>query len=89
LIQFTNTYSLSYVSVPETFLPICRAVSEAVLFPQALLFPMHIVFCTGELMKIDDSSPLGQVALKLTLDDNPQLRTLTDRIRKVTSSEIG
>ncbi|CAF5020030.1 unnamed protein product, partial [Rotaria sp. Silwood1] len=46
---------------------------------------MHTVFRIGEVRKIDKKSPLYEVDLKLTADDDQQLRQLTKRI----AEEIG
>ncbi|CAF4334087.1 unnamed protein product, partial [Rotaria sordida] len=40
---------------------------------------MHTVFRIGEVRKIDKENPLYQVDLKLTSDDDQQLRRLADR----------
>ncbi|CAF1456877.1 unnamed protein product [Rotaria sp. Silwood1] len=50
-----------------------------------ILFSMHTVFRIGEVRKIDKKSSLYEVDLKLTADDDQQLRRLTDRI----AEEIG
>lgn len=49
---------------------------------EEILFSMHTIFRIGEITSINDHSPLYQVELQLTLDDDPQLRTLTKRIRE-------
>ncbi|CAF5061378.1 unnamed protein product, partial [Rotaria sp. Silwood1] len=46
---------------------------------------MHTVFRIGEVRKIDNNRALYQVDLQLTSDDDPQLRELTDFIRKEVS----
>jgi tetratricopeptide (TPR) repeat protein len=46
------------------------------------LFSMHSVFRIGEITKIDNNNPLYQVELRLTADDDPQLRILTEHMRK-------
>ncbi|CAF4122903.1 unnamed protein product [Rotaria sp. Silwood2] len=56
---------------------------------EEILFSMHTVFCIGEIKQIDNSSTLYQVDLKLTSDDDEQLRTLTNRIREETPGETG
>ncbi|CAF4313554.1 unnamed protein product [Rotaria sordida] len=43
---------------------------------------MHSVFRIGDIRKLDKKSPLYEVDLKLTSDDDQQLRQLTDRIRE-------
>ncbi|CAF4261641.1 unnamed protein product [Rotaria sordida] len=50
---------------------------------------MHTVFRIREIRKLDNKSPLYQVDLKLTSDDDQQLRRLTDRIRQETSGSTG
>ncbi|CAF1348007.1 unnamed protein product [Rotaria sp. Silwood1] len=45
-----------------------------------ILFSMHTVFRIGEVRKIDKKSSLYEVDLKLTADDDQQLRRLADRI---------
>ncbi|CAF4884671.1 unnamed protein product [Rotaria sp. Silwood1] len=50
-----------------------------------ILFSMHTVFRIGDVRKIDKKSPLYEVDLKLTADDDQQLRRLTKTIAK----EIG
>ncbi|CAF4636817.1 unnamed protein product, partial [Didymodactylos carnosus] len=50
---------------------------------------MHAVFRIGEITRIDDDNPLYQVALKLTADDDEQLRTLTERIQKEIAGPTG
>ncbi|CAF5020517.1 unnamed protein product, partial [Rotaria sp. Silwood1] len=52
---------------------------------EEILFTMHTVFRIGEVRKIDNNPALCQVDLKLTSDDDPQLRELTDFIRKEVS----
>jgi len=47
-----------------------------------ILFCMHFVFRIGEINKIDNSSSLYQVGLKLTADDDQQLRTLTEQYER-------
>jgi Tfp pilus assembly protein PilF len=56
---------------------------------EEILFSMHSVFRVGEIIKIDSSSPLYQVNLKLTSDNDQQLRALTERIRKEVAGERG
>jgi tetratricopeptide (TPR) repeat protein len=47
-----------------------------------ILFSMHTIFRIGEINKMENNDSLYQVDLKLTADDDQQLRTLTERIRK-------
>jgi tetratricopeptide (TPR) repeat protein len=56
---------------------------------EEILFSMHTVFRIGEITRIDENNPLYQVELKLTADDDEQLRTLTDRVREETPGETG
>ena len=49
-----------------------------------ILFSMHTVFRIGEMIRIDNTKLLYQVDLKLTADDDEQLRNLT----KMISGEI-
>ncbi|CAF5024416.1 unnamed protein product, partial [Rotaria sp. Silwood1] len=53
---------------------------------EEILFSMHTVFRIGEVRKIDNNRALYQVDLQLTSDNDPQLRELTDFIRKEVSS---
>jgi tetratricopeptide (TPR) repeat protein len=54
---------------------------------EEILFSMHTVFRIGEVTKMDNDNPLYRVELKLTTDDDEQLRTLTERIRVETPGE--
>jgi tetratricopeptide (TPR) repeat protein len=56
---------------------------------EEILFSMHTVFRIGEIKKIDNNNSLYQVDLKLTADDDQQLRTLTERIREEVEDETG
>jgi tetratricopeptide (TPR) repeat protein len=56
---------------------------------EEILFSMHSVFRIGDITRMDKNNPLYQVELKLTADDDEQLRTLTERIGKETSGETG
>ena len=56
---------------------------------EEILFSMHTVFRIGEINKIDNNNSLYQVDLKLTADDDQQLRTLTERIREEVVGETG
>jgi tetratricopeptide (TPR) repeat protein len=49
---------------------------------EEILFSMHTVFRIGEINKMDNNDSLYQVDLKLTADDDQELRTLTERIRE-------
>jgi tetratricopeptide (TPR) repeat protein len=54
-----------------------------------ILFSMHTVFRIGEITKIDKNSSLYQVELKLTSDDDEQLRFLTQSIREESGGGTG
>jgi tetratricopeptide (TPR) repeat protein len=56
---------------------------------QEILFSMHTVFRIGKIIKIDRNNPLYQVELKLTADNDEQLCTLTERMRKDGSGKTG
>ena len=56
---------------------------------EEILFSMHTVFRIGEIIPIDKNNSLYEVQLKLTVDDDEQLRTLTNRIRKETEGATG
>jgi tetratricopeptide (TPR) repeat protein len=53
------------------------------------LFSMHTVFRICEIKKINENYPLYQVDLKLTADDDQELRTLTERIRGAVGNGTG
>jgi lipopolysaccharide biosynthesis regulator YciM len=54
-----------------------------------ILFSMHTVFRIGEIKNMDNKNSLHQVDLKLTADDDQELRTLTQRIREEVEDETG
>ena len=54
-----------------------------------ILFSMHSVFRIGEIEQMDKNNSLYQVNLKLTADDDKQLRTLTEHIREEASGGTG
>jgi tetratricopeptide (TPR) repeat protein len=56
---------------------------------EEILFSMHTVCRIGEVIKMDNDNPLYQVELKLTADDDEQLRTLPERIRVETPGATG
>jgi tetratricopeptide (TPR) repeat protein len=56
---------------------------------EEILFSMHTVFRIGDITKIDNNSALYQVNLRLTTDDDQQLRALTKRIREEVEGETG
>jgi hypothetical protein len=65
--------SASYAAIDE--------VSYYKTEEEEILFSMHTVFRIGEITRMDKNNPLYQVELKLTADDDEQLRTLTKHIR--------
>jgi tetratricopeptide (TPR) repeat protein len=67
------------------------AIKEVSYFQieEEILFSMHTVFRIGDIIKMDKNNSLYQVELTLTADDDEQLRTLTDSIRKETAGAIG
>ena len=56
---------------------------------EEILFSMHTVFRIGEIKQIETNNPLYQVELKLTADDDEQLRTLAECIRKEAAGPTG
>ncbi|CAF4272785.1 unnamed protein product, partial [Adineta steineri] len=54
-----------------------------------ILFSMHTVFRVGAIKQMENNNDLYQVELKLTADDDQQLRLLTDRIREEAGSSNG
>ncbi|CAF4429227.1 unnamed protein product [Rotaria sp. Silwood2] len=56
---------------------------------EEILFSMHTVFRIGDVRQIDKENPLYEVDLKLTSDDDEQLRELTARIREEVSGSTG
>jgi tetratricopeptide (TPR) repeat protein len=56
---------------------------------EEILFSMHTVFRIGDITRMDENNPLYQVQLKLTADDDEQLRTLTERMREETPGDTG
>ena len=56
---------------------------------EEILFSMHTIFRVGEISKMDNSNTLYQVELKLTSDNDEQLRTITDRIREEVAGRTG
>jgi tetratricopeptide (TPR) repeat protein len=56
---------------------------------EEILFSMHTVFRIGEITGMDKNNPLYQVELTLTADNDEQLRTLTECIRKENGGETG
>ena len=68
-IPFANVQDVSYYQMEEA----------------EILFSMHTIFRIGEINKVHDTKPIYRVELKLTSDDDEQLRALTERMRE----EIG
>jgi len=56
---------------------------------EEILFSMHSVFRIDKITKIDKKNALYQVNLKLTADDDQELRMLTERIRKEVPDQTG
>lgn len=56
---------------------------------EEVLFSMHTIFRIDKIDRIDDNSLLYEVYLRLTADDDEQLRTLSDRIRKEIEGETS
>jgi tetratricopeptide (TPR) repeat protein len=56
---------------------------------EEILFSMHTVFRVVQITPIDNKSQLYQVDLKLTGDDDQELRTLTEHIRDEVAGENG
>ncbi|CAF1357369.1 unnamed protein product [Adineta steineri] len=54
-----------------------------------VLFSMHTVFRVGAIQQMDNNNQLYQVELKLTSDDDQQLRLLTDWIREEAAGITG
>ena len=70
-------------SVSSTPFAAIRAVSYLQI-EEEILFSMHTVFHIGEIKQIDSNNPIYQVELQLTSNDDPQLRTITERIQEMT-----
>jgi hypothetical protein len=85
LILFRMTIDASVSSIPFA------AIQEVSYFEteEEILFSIHTVFRIGEITPLDQNNSLYQVELKLTADDDQQLRTLTDRIREEAEGETG
>ncbi|CAF0851456.1 unnamed protein product [Adineta steineri] len=54
-----------------------------------ILFSMHTIFRVGVIKQIENNNQLYQIELQLTLDDDRQLRLLTDRIREDVVGDNG
>ena len=78
-ILFQMSIHPSVSSAPFAFI---NEVSYFKTEEEEILFSMHTVFRIGEIKQIDKINPLYQVELTLTSDNDPQLRILTERIRK-------
>ncbi|CAF2400395.1 unnamed protein product [Rotaria sp. Silwood2] len=63
------------------------SIRKVSYFPkeEEILFSMHTVFRIGDIRKLHNNSSLYEVDLKLTSDDDKQLRELTDFLRKEVS----
>ena len=77
-ILFQITIDLAVSSSPFA------SIEDVSYFPeeQEILFSMHTVFRISGIQQIKKNRPLYQVDLKLTSDDDQQLRQLADQIRK-------
>ncbi|CAF1551476.1 unnamed protein product, partial [Adineta steineri] len=56
---------------------------------EEILFSMHTVFRVSAIKQMDKKNQLYQVELQLTSDDDQQLRSLTDQIRKEAGCGTG
>jgi hypothetical protein len=56
---------------------------------EEILLSVHTVFRVNEIIRMDCNSSLYQLNLKLTADDDQQLRTRTKRIRDEVANETG
>jgi len=56
---------------------------------EEFLFSMNTVFRVGEITRIEKNSPLYEVELKLTADDDQQLHALIEHIRDKTEDYAG
>ena len=56
---------------------------------EELLFSMHSVFRVEDIHKVDSDTSVYEVDLRLTSDDDPGLRILTDRIREEVVGKNG
>ena len=83
-ILFQITIDPSVSSTPFAFIREISCFQEEEE-EEEVLFSRHTVFRLGEIKQIGKNSALYQVDLKLTSDDDEQLRALTNRIREETS----
>jgi tetratricopeptide (TPR) repeat protein len=56
---------------------------------EEILFSMHTVFRIGEIRQINKNNSVYEVELKLTSDDDRQLRILTESIREEATGDTG
>lgn len=56
---------------------------------EEILFSMRTIFRIGEITQPDNKKSLYQVDLTLTSDDDPELSTFTDRLRKEAGDATG
>ncbi len=83
-VLFTMTIDPSVSSAPFA------SIKEVSYYEtEEILFSMHTVFRIDEITKISNNSSLYQVDLELTADDDRELRTLTESIRKEVVDETG
>ncbi|CAF4620328.1 unnamed protein product, partial [Rotaria sp. Silwood2] len=81
-IIFKMTIHLSVSSTPFA------AIDEVSYFKteQEVLFSMHTIFRIVDIVSIDNNNRLYQVELRLTADEDQELRTLAEYIRNETSA---
>ncbi|CAF3297750.1 unnamed protein product [Rotaria socialis] len=71
--------------------PFVHLTNDMTYFPteEEVLFLMHTVFRIGEIEQIEENNRLWQVKLAVTSDNDPQLCTLTERIRQELGDSAG
>jgi tetratricopeptide (TPR) repeat protein len=84
-IVFKMTIDASVSSAPFA------AINEVSYFKteEEVLFSMHTIFRVGKINMIDNNDRLYQVELKLTNDEDQELRILTEHIRQETCGSTG
>jgi tetratricopeptide (TPR) repeat protein len=92
-LEKTNTVGVLFDMVidPTVLLTPFAAIREVSCFntEEEILFSMHTIFRIGEINLMPDHNKIYQVKLKLTSDDDQQLRTLTEHIRQETNGETN
>ncbi|CAF2126843.1 unnamed protein product [Rotaria magnacalcarata] len=74
-------------SIPST--PFANVCDQSVYEYEAeILFSMHSIFRIGSISKLDENSRLWRVDLTLTSDNDPDLQSLTEYIRKETYPQL-